>query len=110
MALIKCTECGTEISDSAMTCPKCGAPATKQTSCNVGIDRTDKDDPMDVGMKILSFLVPIAGLILFFIWKDEAPQKAKECGKLALWGFVTEAVLGFLYLAIWPLIFVSAFI
>jgi RNA polymerase subunit RPABC4/transcription elongation factor Spt4 len=27
MALIKCTECGAEISNRAMACPKCGYPA-----------------------------------------------------------------------------------
>lgn len=26
MALIKCNECGNEVSDQAFTCPKCGAP------------------------------------------------------------------------------------
>lgn len=26
MALIKCSECGKEISDKAKTCPNCGAP------------------------------------------------------------------------------------
>lgn len=26
MALIKCTECGKEISDKALTCPNCGCP------------------------------------------------------------------------------------
>ncbi len=26
MALIKCSECGNEVSDQAFTCPKCGAP------------------------------------------------------------------------------------
>lgn len=29
MALIKCRECGTEISDKAAACVKCGAPVTK---------------------------------------------------------------------------------
>lgn len=32
MALIKCKECGSEVSDSAKTCPKCGAPVPKGTS------------------------------------------------------------------------------
>ena len=32
MALIKCKECGTEISDKAVTCVKCGAPVAKQQS------------------------------------------------------------------------------
>jgi hypothetical protein len=44
MALIKCTECGKEISDKAKTCPSCGAPvvtpktkATKALSGCLGI-------------------------------------------------------------------------
>jgi RNA polymerase subunit RPABC4/transcription elongation factor Spt4 len=32
MALIKCKECGTEVSKSATACPKCGAPIKKKTS------------------------------------------------------------------------------
>lgn len=30
MALIKCRECGTEVSTEAKTCPKCGAKPTKE--------------------------------------------------------------------------------
>lgn len=29
MALIKCSECGSEISDQAAACPKCGLPLAK---------------------------------------------------------------------------------
>jgi RNA polymerase subunit RPABC4/transcription elongation factor Spt4 len=29
MALIKCKDCGTEISDAAAACPKCGAPVPR---------------------------------------------------------------------------------
>lgn len=29
MALIKCAECGNEVSDSAASCPKCGAPVAR---------------------------------------------------------------------------------
>lgn len=32
MTLIKCTECGQEISDTAITCPKCGRPMQKSIS------------------------------------------------------------------------------
>ncbi len=32
MALIKCKECGHEISQKATSCPKCGAPLPKRTS------------------------------------------------------------------------------
>ncbi len=29
MALIKCPECGTEVSENATSCPKCGNPLKK---------------------------------------------------------------------------------
>lgn len=32
MAIVKCKECGTEISDKAKICPKCGAPIPAKTS------------------------------------------------------------------------------
>ncbi|MEI6177143.1 MAG: zinc-ribbon domain-containing protein, partial [Verrucomicrobiota bacterium] len=33
MALIKCKECGKEISTSAKACPSCGAPLKKRAGC-----------------------------------------------------------------------------
>ena len=30
MAIIKCEECGAEISDKAKVCPKCGAPIREE--------------------------------------------------------------------------------
>ncbi|HEE9829758.1 TPA: zinc-ribbon domain-containing protein, partial [Citrobacter freundii] len=30
MALIKCKECGEQVSDKAASCPKCGAPIAKK--------------------------------------------------------------------------------
>jgi len=35
MALVKCTECGREISDQAVSCPGCGAPVVAATSRKV---------------------------------------------------------------------------
>lgn len=32
MALVRCKECATEISNKATNCPKCGAPAPRKTS------------------------------------------------------------------------------
>ena len=38
MALIKCSECGREISDKASSCPNCGAPV-KAAGCVVHFER-----------------------------------------------------------------------
>jgi len=37
MALIKCPECGSEISSSAASCPKCGYPIANKLSVNSGL-------------------------------------------------------------------------
>ena len=45
MALIKCEECGHEISDRAASCPKCGCPVVKEvecTECGHLLDPNDK--------------------------------------------------------------------
>ena len=39
MALIKCPECGKEISSNAVTCPNCGNPVPKKL-CDVSIERS----------------------------------------------------------------------
>lgn len=45
MALINCKECGKEISDKALSCPKCGCPVEKPLvciECGGPIEKTDK--------------------------------------------------------------------
>lgn len=37
------------------------------------------DDTCGFGWWILSFLVPLVGLILFFVWKNERPNRARKC-------------------------------
>lgn len=49
MALIKCKECGSMISDKAKKCPKCGCPTTKEEEKPVHIEEAqplyvEKDD------------------------------------------------------------------
>ena len=52
-------------------------------------------NPADIpsgGFNALSFFFPIVGLILFLVWKDQTPVKAKSCGKWALIGFIISMV------------------
>jgi predicted RNA-binding Zn-ribbon protein involved in translation (DUF1610 family) len=39
MALVPCKECGTEVAESAPTCPKCGVPNPAGKTCRVVINR-----------------------------------------------------------------------
>ena len=47
MALIKCPECGKEISDKATVCPNCGYPITTEPTIDSDADEESK------GKKIL---------------------------------------------------------
>ena len=70
MALVHCRECGEMIAESAPTCPKCGASQQ-------GVNQEsffDKFKPGSTGLKVLSVLIWIAGLIvgLVHLNKDRA--------------------------------------
>lgn len=43
IALIKCPECGKEISDKASSCPNCGTPLNDQKFCKFCGEKIDKD-------------------------------------------------------------------
>ena len=88
-----CPNCGQEIDDKAVVCPKCGVPVS-------GKKATNPNDASSFGWAFLGFLVPIVGLILFLVWKDESPLKAKSCGKGALVSVIVSAAIGIIYACI----------
>ena len=47
------------------------------------------DDTPSAGLKVLSFFIPLVGLILFVVQSKDTPISAKEYGKWALIGFCT---------------------
>lgn len=53
----------------------------------------NKKDKYSIGFNILAFFVPIVGLILFLIWKDETPKKAKGIGISALVGYILSIII-----------------
>ena len=75
-----CRECGTMISEKADICPNCGATQHRAKVI---------DDTPSAGLKVLSFFIPLAGLILFVVQSKDTPISAKEYGKWALIGFCT---------------------
>lgn len=46
-----------------------------------------KDDSIGVGWGILAFLIPLAGWIMYFVWKEESPHKASQASTIAWIGF-----------------------
>ena len=82
-----CKFCGKELEDDAVFCSKCGAhvEAEQYQSTNDFQSIIPKiEDSGHIAWGLLGFLVPIVGLILFLIWKDEKPKTSLMAGKGAL--------------------------
>ena len=52
-------------------------------------------DSSSIGFGILGFFIPLVGLILFLVWKNEKPLKAKSCITGAAIGFVLGLIFNF---------------
>ncbi len=69
-----------------MCCPSCGA--NQNDVC-----KSQADDAPSKGLAVLSFFLPIVGLILYLIYEHDSPKKARSAGKGALIGFIVHVVL-----------------
>lgn len=70
-----CKNCGKEIDAKASICVHCGV-ATSSVSSG--------EDKGGFGWGLLGCCVPLAGLILFLVWKDTKPKSSKAAGIGAL--------------------------
>ena len=74
-----CSHCGNEILEEAVVCPNCGCAVKKEA---------EVDNSVSTGLIILSFLIPLFGLIYWAVMAKSRPICAKKCGHTALisWG------------------------
>lgn len=72
-----CNNCGAEIDDKAVICPKCGVSQS-------GSGASGAEDNGGFLWGLLGCCIPIVGLILFLVWKDTKPRTAKAAGIGAL--------------------------
>ena len=129
-----CSKCGSNIPDNAAFCPTCGAPVNRYSSQQGGPDSSQMhggSDPQgyypnydsaysvptpapvpdapSFGFAVLGFFLPLVGLILYLVWKDDTPLKAKSVGKGALIGFIVSVVLGLIVGIVVPLVVFGSF-
>ena len=64
------------------------------------IDNINEYDSPDLILNIISFLIPIAGLIIYIVDKDNHPNRAKSAGKFAILGLIISFTLSILLFAI----------
>lgn len=84
-----CSQCGKELVDEAVICPTCGA--------SQGNISSGKIDHKSFGYALLGFCIPLVGLILYLVWKDTTPLKAKSAGKGALISVTLGIVFTIIY-------------
>ena len=84
-----CKNCGNQIDDKAVVCPACGVAQAPATTDEGGF-----------GWSLLGCCVPIAGLILFLIWKDTQPKNAKKAGMGALISVILSVIFTILYVVL----------
>lgn len=82
-----CRNCGAEIHDEAVVCVNCGVAVEKSNAAK-------PDDRKSGGFAFLCFLFPVLGLILYLVWHEDYPLKAKSCAKGAIVGVVLGIIGG----------------
>ena len=95
-----CPHCGTRNDDAAVYCSQCGQrldgaytpppqpdPAPQPPPDPAPPPGGGARPPGDVGaLGVVFFCLPLVGAIMYFVWRDEQPAKARRACTLALWG------------------------
>ena len=65
-------------------------------------------DAPNIGFAILSFFFPMVGFVLWLVWKDKTPLKAKSCGQGALISTILSVVGTIFYIIFTVVVMVAA--
>ena len=97
MSLIKCPECGTQVSTAASACPKCGAPIATQ---GIGtplstIQQTSKKLKAHIIFSSLAFWIGVIWLLIFINSDPKTPNASPTIPVLLLltgmiWFLITK--------------------
>lgn len=90
-----CSSCGIRNDSENLTCTHCGQVLSHP-------NHTISDTP-NTAANLVACLVPLAGVIFYLVWRDEAPNRARSVCGWTLFGvfglpvlWVLAMVLGFL--------------
>lgn len=98
-----CKNCGRTVDDTSSYCNNCGARIDNKPNADAS------EDSLSLGFAIFGFFIPIVGLILFLIYEEKKPKRAKSAVKGALIGFITEIVLAIILVILYVVFATSLF-
>lgn len=98
-----CKNCGRTVDDTSSYCNNCGARIDNKPNADAS------EDSLSLGFAIFGFFIPIVGLILFLIYEEKKPKRAKSAIKGTLIGFITEIVLAIILVILYVVFAASLF-
>lgn len=96
-----------------MICPKCGFDMDDRADvclgCGISIGRIKKSEKkkVSVGWWWLGFFIPVAGILIWAICRDDEPRKARRAGIGAICGVVAGVLLYLLIMLLPVLLLIS---
>ena len=94
-----CPYCHSYNLDTDLKCSTCGLDISnvQPTNFNTTAKQSNPDDSGAIGWGFLGFFIPIAGLILFIVWRNDKPKSSKAAGIGVLISFIINVIASFLY-------------
>ncbi|MEC9485437.1 MAG: hypothetical protein UMR38_06140 [Candidatus Izemoplasma sp.] len=96
-----CYYCGEEVTPTQDVCLHCGKERHRQSQNTL----SSVKDEGGFLWGLLGFLVPVAGLIVYLIWKDDKPLNARSAGIGALVYVGLSLTFVFIYIMFFMSIF-----
>ncbi len=103
MALIQCSECSSQVSDKAATCPKCGAPisdAPAARATGTPVTTTQQTSKRFKAHQLIAAALLVVGIVMMFT----GPASTGSGGGAAVSSRVAIGVLLFLVGGVWYLV------
>ncbi len=100
---MNCQNCGQPLENGFSFCPNCGAMKENNAA------QTLSGDSPSALLALAGFFFPIIGLVIYLVYKEQAPKTARSAGKGALIGFALRAILVALIIILYITLIVNSF-
>lgn len=98
-----CSNCGFNITENIRFCTNCGHNLQElmdNVEVSDKVDNPNTEDRLSDGLKVLSFCLPIIGVILYFTNKNSNPKTAKSACYSSLWGWGSAVIISIIFFLI----------
>ena len=88
-----CSKCGTQNLADAHFCKNCGASLSSSSNQYFPNQEYEKkEESLNPAYIILAILIPLIGIIQYFMWKKDQPKKANSVILWAIVGIVINLI------------------